>query len=116
MALPRVSISEDLNNSSHVDVNDDTLTFAVFHPLEAQRPGLSWFLFPTHSVVIQISGVMVVLWEGNLLEHCTCLVVEGVLVEYLKSEKRSTRHAAIQKVFNEKYRSNKLRTRMTVVV
>ena len=97
-------------------MNDDTRTFAVFHPSEAQTPGLSWFLFPAHGVGIQISGVVVVLWEGNMLEHCACSVVEGVLGECLKSEKQSTRYAAIQKAFNEKKHNNKLRTTMIVVV
>ena len=84
-------MSEDLNNSSHVDVNDDTRTFTVFHPSEPHSQDLSWFLFPTHGVAIQISGVVVVSWEGNLLEHCICLVVKGVLGECLK---RETKHQA----------------------
>ena len=59
---------------------------------------------------------MVVSCEGNLLEHCTCSVVKRVLGEYLKSEKRSTRHASIQKAFNIPHHNNKLRSNMTVVV
>ena len=59
--LPRVSISEDLDNSSHIDASDDTHTFAMFHPLEPKTPGLSWFLFPAHGIAIQINGVAAVL-------------------------------------------------------
>ena len=76
--------SSDAKGINHVDVSDNTRTFAVFHPSEAQNPGLSWLIFPAHGVVIQISGVVAVSWEENLLEHCTCSVLEGVLGECLK--------------------------------
>ena len=58
LVLPRVSISEDLDNSTHIDVSDDTCTFAVFHPSEPKTLGLSWFLFPAHGIIIQISCVV----------------------------------------------------------
>ena len=67
-------------------MNDDTCMFAIFHPSEPQTPGLPWFLFPAHRLVIQISGVGVVSWEGNSLEHCCiCSVVKGFFGECLKS-------------------------------
>ena len=116
LVLPWVSISEDLDNSSHIDGNDDTHTFAVFNPSEPQTPILSWFLFPAHGVAIQISGVMMVSWEGNILEQCTCLVIKGVLCECLKNEKRSTRHVAFETAYNKPRHNNILFKGMTVMV
>ena len=111
-----VFISEDLDNSSHIDVNDDTHTFAVFHLSEPKTPGLSWFLFPAHGVAIQTSDVVVVSWEGNLLEQFNCSVTKGVLGECLKNEKRSTRHVAFETAYNKPRHNNILFKGMTVMV
>ena len=54
--LSRVLISEDLDNSSHIDVNDDTRTFAVFHPSEQKN----------RIVMVLVSCS----WRGNSNQWC----------------------------------------------
>ena len=59
--------------------------------------------------------MVVVSWEGNLLEHCTCSVTKGVLGECLKSEKRSTRHVAFETAYNKRQHNIKLFKGATVM-
>ena len=65
-------------------------------------------------MVIQISVVVVLLWEGNLLEYCTCSVTKDVLGKCLKSEKGSTKHVAFETAYNKPCHNNKLFKGMTV--
>ena len=113
---PTHSISEDLTNPMHKDINDCTRAFAVFLSKVEERPGVSYFLFPSHGIAIQIKGTLVLSWEADNQPHCTCTVVKGVYGASPFLTKRVMRHATIRRAFNTKGYNNNISVGDKIVV
>ena len=76
--MPSLAIAQDLTNSLHTDVQDDTQGFAVYFSRDHKQPGLTWFLLPEHGLAIQLKAGTVLSWESSVFPHCSCNCRQGI--------------------------------------
>ena len=100
------AITKNLSNSPHVDINDDSKSFAVFYTL-IDEPGLTWFLFPEYGIAVELSGTVCLSWDGRKEYHCSCTVRGNVYSLFASSRKDVSRHLQIKKAFSKKISKKK---------
>ena len=73
--LDRVSlaVSANLWNMRHKDLDDNRRSWAIWLRQEQRAaPDLSWwFLFPDHSIAIQLEDGIRMSWDGRHIAHCS---------------------------------------------
>ena len=66
------SVSRNLTNSLHLDLNDDSKSFAVFYVSSGKHTTKTWLLFPDYGIAIEINKYVLISWDGSKLRHCSC--------------------------------------------
>ena len=114
-AMPLYSTSKDLTNSIHIDVHDDSRTFAVYFSPVKKVPGKTFFVFPAYSLVIEIVPGMVLSWEAHTMYHCSVTTVKGIIGIALCSNKRTSKHSIIPQAFNTRGHNKGIKVGDTVM-
>ena len=114
-AMPLYSTSKDLTNSIHIDVHDDSRTFAVYLSPVKKVPGKTFFVFPAISLVIEIVPGMVLSWEAHAMYHCSVTTVKGIIGIALCSNKRTSKHSIIPQAFNTRGHNKGIKVGDTVM-
>ena len=76
-----IAVSVDLENSSHVDINDASVCFVVFSETMPHTTKNWFFIFPDvllkrdgrtyNGLVIELSHGVTILFDGRVIRHCT---------------------------------------------
>ena len=78
--VPRTyDISRAYNPSSHFDPNDATHSFAIWLQDQSEKDDRErrwFFLFPEHSLAIELEHGMCISWEGDKVRHCSISLVK----------------------------------------
>ena len=70
--IPSYLVSRNLTNSLHMDVNDDSISFALFYVSSTKHTTKTWLLFPDYGIAIEIDQHVLISWDGSSLRHCSC--------------------------------------------
>lgn len=65
-------VSKNLTNSLHMDMNDDSISFALFYVSSTKHTTKTWMLFPDYGIAIEIDQHVLISWDGSSLRHCSC--------------------------------------------
>ena len=64
-------ISKNHTNTLHLDLNDDSKSFAVFYVSCGKHTIKSWKLLPDFGIAIEINQYVLISWDGSALRHCS---------------------------------------------
>ena len=99
--LPTLAVSLDLTNSIHIDNADDSKSYAIFFRKNINM-GLTYFLLPKIGLAIQISGTVIISWDGRVEPHCSCTVIPGIVSLFASSNKFVTTRLRVANGFQNK--------------
>ena len=75
---PTYSITRNLTNALHYDINDDSRSYAIWYTTSDNKRRKSWLLFPDYGIAIEIGKYILISWDGRVMKHCTCSCDENV--------------------------------------
>ena len=71
---PTYAVSHSLTNSIYCDTQDFQRSHHTFFPETHGRPGVTYFIFPTFDLIIEMKGTVYISIEGSRMNHCSCTV------------------------------------------
>ena len=69
---PSCSVSCNLTNAPHQDLNDASRSYAVWFQDKRDPSTTTWFLLPYYSIAIECSSTTYISWDGTKQLHCSC--------------------------------------------
>ena len=75
---PTYSITRNITNALHYDINDDSRSFAIWYTTSDNKRSKSWLLFPDYGIAIEIGKYILISWDSRVMKHCTCSCDENV--------------------------------------
>jgi len=116
------SVSRNLNNSLHMDMNDDSISFALFYVSSNKHTTKTWLLFPDYGIAIEIDQHVLISWDGSSLRHCSCTVSDtsndtgSVYSMFAGAKKDVSRYYKVEHDFSKKDHHKNLEIGETVYV